>query len=398
MTFQVEKRAMDPSRRSESLGLSGIREIFEKAQRIKDVIRLEFGEPDFDTPDNIKQAAIRAISQGKTKYTSSSGLPELRVAISSKLESENGVRYEPSNEIVVGAGATSAIFAALFSTLDNGDEILVPNPGWATYVHAVKLSGASPVPYSLREENEYRFVKKEVQDLVTSRTKAILINSPSNPIGSIFDEKDIKNIADFAIENDLFVLSDEVYEKFLYEDAGRNDRHVSIASLPEMKDRTVTINAFSKTYAMTGWRIGYAAASKEIAGAISKVNAAANSCVSTIAQYAAIEALTGSQDSVPRMIEAFKKRRELLVRSLNEMDGVTCAMPRGAFYAFPNIRQKKVTSKELAMRIVEEGHVAVVPGSAFGSEGEGYIRMAYANSLENIEKAIDRISEIMRAV
>ncbi len=275
-----------------------------------------------------------AINQGKTKYTSSSGLPELRSAIAGKLAKENDIFYEASNEVVVTSGATAAIFNALFATLDNNDEILVPNPGWATYILAVNLAGAIPVPYLLREESRYGFIREEAQRLVTQRTKAILINSPSNPIGSIFTAKDMQSIREFALDNNLFVLSDEVYEKFLYRNNDSNNRHVTIASLPEMKERTVTINALSKTNAMTGWRTGYAAAGSKISSAMSRINAAANSCISTIGQYAAIEALTGPQDSVQEMISAFERRRELVVKALNEMDGVVCSMPKGAFYAF----------------------------------------------------------------
>lgn len=378
------------------LGLSGIREIFERAQKIPDAIRLEFGEPDFDTPENIKDAAIRAINNGKTKYTSSSGIPELRSAISSKLASENEVEYDPSKEVVVTAGATSALNLAFLSTVDIGDEILVPDPGWATYTHAVKIVGAVPVPYPLLESENYAFNRERVGRLATPKTKAILINTPSNPTGAILSRANLKEIAEFAIERDLHVFSDEVYEKFLYDDGALKREHVSIASFPEMKERTVTINAFSKTYAMTGWRLGYAAASEPISAAMSKINAAESSCVSTIGQYAALEALTGPQDSVGQMISAFAKRREVLVKGLNELPGFNCPMPHGAFYAFPNISGTgSQSSYSLAMRIVEKGHVAVVPGSSFGSQGESHLRLAYANSLENIEQALERIHKIL---
>jgi len=378
------------------LGLSGIREIFEKAQKIPDVIRLEFGEPDFDTPENIKSAAIRAINAGKTKYTSSAGLPELRSAISSKLGKENNVSYDPSKEVVVTAGATSAINLAFLSTVDVGDEILVPDPGWATYAHAVSLVGATPVPYAMHESTSYSFERESAETLITPKTKAILINTPCNPTGSILSRKNLSEIAEFAIVHNLFVFSDEVYEKFLYDDGGsvRNE-HVSIASLPEMKERTVTINAFSKTYAMTGWRLGYAAAPEPFSAAMTKINAAQSSCVSTIAQFAALEALTGPQDSVSRMITAFAKRREVLVQGLNEFSGFACPMPRGAFYAFPNVRGTGMNSYSLAMKIVEQAHVAVVPGSSFGSQGEGYLRLAYANSVENIQEALSRIHKVL---
>ena len=383
-----------PSDRSKTLGLSGIRVIFEKVSRMQDAIRLEFGEPDFDTPENIKLAAIRAIKNGKTKYSSSAGTTELREAVSAKFKRENKVEYVPSKEIVITAGATSGINLALLATLDVGDEILVPDPGWATYVHAVNIVGAKPVPYALRESSGYTIQKEDLEKLVTSKTKAILVNTPSNPIGSILSRKNLEEISNFATQHNLFVLSDEVYEKFLYRDGGQ-DEHVSIASLNGMRDRVVTINAFSKTYAMTGWRIGYVGASEPIASAMIKINAAANSCVSTINQFAGLEALNGSQDSVSRMISSFKDRRDVLVKGLNEFKGFKCPMPKGAFYAFPNIKGTGYTSEDLAMKIVDEAHVAVVPGTAFGKEGEGYLRLAYANSLENIREALTRMGKVL---
>ena len=384
------------SQRSSKLGLSGIREIFEKAQKIPDVIRLEFGEPDFDTPDNIKAAAIKAIQAGKTKYTSSAGMPELRNEISRKLQRENSIEYDPKTEVVVTAGATSAINLAFLSTVDEGQEILVPDPGWATYSHAVNLVGAVPVPYALTERNHYSFDRDAAESLISSRTRAILINTPSNPTGAILPRGNVEDIAEFAADHNLYVFSDEVYEKFLYQE-GRSTKneHVSIASLRGMKERTVTINALSKTYAMTGWRIGYAAAPAEIASAMSRINAAQSSCISTIAQYAALEALSGPQDSVSKMISAFAKRRELLVKGLNEFPGFKCPLPSGAFYAFPNIQGTGFRSYDLAMKIIDEAHVAVVPGSAFGKQGEGYIRIAYANSIDNIMQALERIRKVL---
>lgn len=387
---------MEASKRTQALGVSGIRQIFEKAQTIPDVIRLEFGEPDFDTPENIKQAAVRAIAQGLTKYTPSAGVMELRKAISEKLKRENSVYYDPSKEIVVTAGATAGLNVSLLATLDPGDEILVPNPGWATYVHAVQLIGASPIMYALKESSHYSFVREEVQGLVTEKTRAILINTPSNPIGSIFQRKQIESISEFAIENNLYVLSDEVYEKFLYPEQGSIEEHVSVASMPEMKERTVTFNSMSKTYAMTGWRIGYAASNPAVSSAMTKINSAASSCISTIAQYAALEALNGPQEAVKSMISTFRRRRDMMVRGLNEIEGLRCPMPRGAFYTFPNISLTGLNSFDLAMKILNEAHVATVPGSAFGSEGEGYLRIAYANSAENIERALARIAKVMK--
>jgi aminotransferase len=393
---EIRSRPGSSSTRSKRLGISGIRAIFEKAHSIPDVIRLEFGEPDFDTPKNIKDAALKAISSGKTKYTSGAGILELRRAISTKLEKENGIYYDPSKEIVVSAGATAGIYISLLATLDEGEEILVPNPGWATYAYSVSLSGAVPVPYALEANRGYSFERESVEPLVTNRTRAILINTPSNPMGSVFSRRELESVAEFAKDHDLLVLSDEVYEKFLYVDPMESDiHHLSIARLPEMKERTVTINSFSKTYAMTGWRVGYVASNEEIVDAITKINMASNSCISSIAQYAALEALSGSQESVTQMIKTYKNRRDLMIEKLNSINGFICPVPRGAFYAFPNIGRTGRKSFDLSMEILEKAHVATVPGSAFGSKGEGHIRLAYANSLENIEAALERISKIM---
>lgn len=396
MTVSEIKTSGLASKRSEKLGVSGIRLIFEKAQRVPDVIRLEFGEPDFDTPQNIKDAAIRAILAGKTKYTSSAGMPELRKAISKKLEQENRIFYDPAKEIIVSAGATSGINLSLLATVDEGDEVLVPNPGWATYVYGVTLVGARPVPYNLDPASGYSFRREIAETLVTKRTKAILINTPSNPMGTVCSKENLQEIAEFAQDHNLMALSDEVYEKFLYADSPGSDlRHTSIASLPEMKDRTLTINSFSKTYAMTGWRIGYVAANEQTVQALIKILTAANSCISTISQFAALEALNGPQDSIRQMIETYRKRRDLTVSRLNEIQGFSCPMPSGAFYAFPDISGTGLNSFDLAMKILDQAHVATVPGSAFGSLGENHLRIAYANSLENIELGLDKISKII---
>lgn len=368
--------------------------IFEKVAKMPDAIRLEFGEPDFDTPPNIKAAAIEAIKEGKTKYSSSAGIPELRNAIASKLKRDNNIEYEPMKEVIVTAGATAGINQALLSTVDVGDEVLIPNPGWATYVHAVNVTGAKPIMYPLREQTGYSVEVEYLKKLLTPKTKALLINTPSNPMGSILSRRNIEEIAEFAMENNIVVLSDEVYEKFLYEDNAGNE-HVSIASISGMKDRVVTINAFSKTYAMTGWRIGYVGAPEPIVAAMTKINAATSSCVSTVNQYAGLEALNGPQDSVSKMISAFSERRQALVKGLGQFIGFKCAMPSGAFYAFPSITGTGFSSEKLAMKIVDEAHVAVVPGSAFGTQGEGYLRLAYANSVENIQEALERMKRVL---
>jgi aspartate/methionine/tyrosine aminotransferase len=397
--LRTPSRTPSASRRSQKLGVSGIRLIFERAQSFSDVIRLEFGEPDFDTPQNIKDAAARAISTGKTKYTSGSGLMELRQAISAKFERENGIYYDPSTEVIVSSGATMGINLALLSTLDEGDEILVPNPGWATYAYAVKLVGATPILYDLEPATKYSFRRERVERLVTKKTRAILINSPSNPMGSVLSREDVKSVANFARDLDLYVLSDEVYEKFLYpEPSASNLEHVSIASLSEMKERVLTINSFSKTYAMTGWRVGYVGAPSELAQAMAKINTAATSCISSISQYAALEALEGPQDSVRKMVDTYRKRRDVTVKGLNEIPGFDSPVPRGAFYAFPRVSIDNLTSLDIALKILDKVHVATVPGSAFGSNGEGHLRIAYANSIENIRTGLERIATMVRGM
>lgn len=393
VTEQRSKQAI-PSVRSQSLGLSGIRKIFEKAQNIPNVIRLEIGEPDFQTPENIKEAGRRAINEGKTKYTPGAGMIELRKAIAEKFRKENNLHYEP-NEIIVASGATSSLNIAFLAAIDPGDEVLVPNPGWATYNYAVSIVGGIPVEYKLARQNDYAIRREDMEPLITSRTKAILVNSPSNPTGSIFTDEDKENIAALSIDHGLTVISDEVYEKFVYDFGPKGTIPPSIAAVPEMSERTIVVNSFSKTYAMTGWRVGYVAANKSIADSLSKVNTAVNSCVSQISQLAAIEALTGPQDSVRQMISEYKKRRSITVKKLNEIHGFDCVLPKGAFYAFPNIEETSMNSFDLAMKILESAHVATVPGSAFGSEGEGYLRISYANSTENIEVALERISDLL---
>lgn len=370
--------------------LSGIREIFEKAQTIPDVIRLEFGEPDFDTPAHIKNAAYEALTRGATKYTSSFGIAELRDAIAEKMLRENGVKCSRSN-VVVTAGATSALSLAVLAVLNPGNEILIPNPGWANYVPISRIGGATSVGYPLFEKDEFNVNIENVRKLITPKTKMILINSPSNPSGGVIPEQDQKAIGELAEKHDLLILSDEVYEKFIY----GGERHVSLASFPQFKDRVITINSFSKTYAMTGWRIGYAVAPAEIAEAMGRLNGSTNSCTATMTQYAALAALKGSQNCVTEMVDAFKRRRSVILDGLSEIKLLSCIPPKGAFYAFVNVSKTRMDSLSLSMKFLEHGHVATVPGSAFGTYGEGYIRIAYANSEENLKKALSRIKSTL---
>jgi aspartate/methionine/tyrosine aminotransferase len=382
------------SNKAQGLKLSGIREINELLQKIPDVIRLEFGEPDFDPPEHVKKAAIDAILQGKGKYVSSAGIPELRRAIVDKLKSENNINYDIS-EVVVTNGANGAIHYSLEAIVNEGEEVLIPDPGWANYEQAVKAIGAKPVFYPLYEEDNFEPRVDEIEKLITNKTKAIMINSPNNPTGAVYSRKTIEDIANLALQHNLFVHTDEVYEKFIYEEVSSENKHVSIASLnDEIKQKTLTINSLSKTYAMTGWRIGYVAGPQEIMSAIMKLISAEESCVNTISQYAAIAALRGPQDFTNRMIHAFSERRKFLIKGLSEVRGFKSFIPKGAFYLFVNVKELGMDSYSLAIKILKEAHVALVHGSAFGKNGEGYLRLSYAASIKDLEEAIKRLTNL----
>jgi aminotransferase len=382
------------SSRIKGIELSGIRVIFDLAARMPDVIRLEAGEPDFNTPRHICEAAERAMREGKTHYTSSRGMLELRKAIAEKARKENGIDADPEEEIVVTAGASCAVYLAIHTVIEEGDEVLIPDPTWPAYEACVKLAGGKPIPYSLTEERGFRFDIDEIQKLITKRTKMIIVTSPSNPTGGVIPLRDLKDLADVAIKHDLIVLSDEVYEKIIYD----GHTHHSIASLPEMKERCITVNSLSKTYAMTGWRLGYAIAPKDIASQMAKLNLFVNSCPSSISQEAGLAALTGPQDEVKRMVEEYARRRRIIVDGLKNIKGFRINPPMGAFYAFPNIQELNYSSWDFCMLLLKVGRVATVPGSAFGSRGEGYIRISYANSIENIKEALRRIEETVSRI
>ena len=378
------------AQRMSEIPLSGIREIFEKAQTISDVIRLEFGEPDFDTPAHIKDAAYEALNKGATKYTSSFGINQLRDAVAEKMVRENNVKSSRNN-VVIASGATSALSLAVLAVMNPDDEILIPNPGWANYVPISRIGGARSVGYPLFEKDDFNVNIDNVRKLITPKTKMILINSPSNPSGGVIQEDDLKSLGELAVKHDLLILSDEVYEKFVYD----GQKHFSLASLPQFSNRIITVNSFSKTYAMTGWRIGYAVAPEELAEAMGRLNGSTNSCTATMAQFAALAALKGSQNCVTEMVEEFKKRRNVIIDGLSEIRQLSCKPPKGAFYAFVNISKTHTDSLSLSMKFLDGGHVATVPGSAFGSFGEGFIRIAYANSEENLKIALSRIKMVL---
>jgi len=378
------------SRKTGMVEVSGIRRLFELASKMGDVINLGIGEPDFDTPENIKEAAKRALDEDFTHYTANVGIPELREAIAEKLRRENGIDVDPKSEIMVTSGATQALTMAIFAILNEGEELLIPSPTFVSYSAAALFAGGVPVEVETKEEENFKVNVEELERHVSDRTKAIVISTPNNPTGSILTRRNLEEIAGFAVEHDLIVISDEVYEKIIYEEP-----HFSIASLEGMKERTITVNAFSKTYAMTGWRLGYVAAPQPIIREMVKLQMYTAVCASSFSQKAAVEALKGPQDSVEKMRREYARRRELVYRRLSEMPKLSVLKPKGAFYIFPNIKATGMTSEEFSGYLLREARVATVPGRAFGKYGEGYIRISYAASYEKLEEAMDRIHEAL---
>ena len=370
---------------------SGIRKVNEKALAMErqgeKVLHFELGRPDFDTPEYIKKACMADLEKGDVFYTSNFGSMELRKAIAWKLKTQNHIDYRPE-EILVTVGLSEAVYEAMAALLDPGDEILVPNPGWLNYKNIPKTLGAVPIFYTLKEENEYQLDLDEIRSKITD--KALVLITPSNPTGGVLCERVLKELADIAIQHDLMVLSDEVYERLLYDDA----EHRSIAALPGMKERTVTLNRFSKAYSMTGWRLGYAAAPAAILEQMLKIHQYAIMCAPTTSQYAAVSALKNGDPDVAMMRESYNQRRRFLLHAFAEM-GIECFEPKGAFYTFPNIKRFGMTSEEFATRLLQEEKVAVVPGTAFGGCGEGFVRISYAYSLKNLKEALSRIERFI---
>jgi aspartate aminotransferase len=360
----------------------------------KDVVGFGVGEPDFDTPQNVKEVAINSIKQGFTKYTPAGGILELKEAIKTKLYRDNGLNYDVS-QIVVCVGAKHALFNAFQVLLDPEDEVIVPAPYWVSYIDQIRLTGAEPVIVSGSEENGFKITQDQLRKSITKKTKAIVINSPSNPTGAVYSKEELEPLAELVVENDLLAISDEIYEPFIYTDRG----HVPFASLgEEVKDHTLLIHGVSKSHSMTGWRIGYAAGPTEIIKQMANIQSHSTSNPTSFAQTGAIEALLGPDDSVKIMVREFTKRRDYLVNRLNSIPGVKCSLPNGAFYAFPNISASFGkesangiinNSNDFAQNLLKEANVALVPGSAFGAEG--FVRISYATSMENIKKGLDRI-------
>ncbi|MBO6206645.1 MAG: aminotransferase class I/II-fold pyridoxal phosphate-dependent enzyme [Lachnospiraceae bacterium] len=368
---------------------SGIRKFFDIASEMKDAISLGVGEPDFDTPWHIRDEGIYSLEQGRTFYTSNAGLKDLKVEIARYLKRRIGVEYDYNHEIMVTVGGSEGIDIALRAMIDPGDEVLIPQPSYVSYEPCAILTGAKPVIIELKAENEFRLTAQEVRDACTDKTKVLVLPFPNNPTGAIMERADLEAIAEVIEEKDLFVISDEIYSELSY----KGD-HVSITQLPGMKERTVLINGFSKAYAMTGWRLGYACAPEIILKQMLKIHQFAIMCAPTTSQYAAVEALRNGDEDVARMREAYNQRRRFLMDAFQRM-GLECFEPYGAFYVFPCIKEFGMTSEEFAMAFLEEEKVAVVPGTAFGDSGEGFLRISYAYSIDNLKVAIGRLEKFI---
>ncbi|MCM1215522.1 MAG: aminotransferase class I/II-fold pyridoxal phosphate-dependent enzyme [Lachnospiraceae bacterium] len=368
---------------------SGIRKFFDIVSEMKDAISLGVGEPDFDTPWHIREEGIYSLERGRTIYTSNSGLKELRQEICNYIKRKHGVTYDPMMEVLVTVGGSEAIDIGLRAMINPGEEVLIPQPSYVSYEPCAILAGGRPVIINLKEENEFRLTAEELEAAITDKTKMLILPFPNNPTGAIMERKDLEAIAEVVVKHDIFVMSDEIYGELTYK-----DKHVSIVELPGMKERTVLINGFSKAYAMTGWRLGYACGPKEILQQMTKIHQFAIMCAPTTSQYAAVEALKNGDDDVAEMRTAYNQRRRFLMNAFREM-GLECFEPYGAFYVFPCIKEFGMTSDEFATRFLEEEKVAVVPGTAFGDCGEGYLRISYAYSLEHLKVAIGRLEHFI---
>ena len=371
---------------------SGIRKFFDLVQEKKDVISLGVGEPDFDTPWHIRDEGIFSFEKGKTFYTSNAGLIDLRTEISNYLMRKYDISYDPKTEVLVTVGGSEAIDLGIRALINDGDEVIIPKPCYVSYEPCAILAGAKPVTIDLKEENKFRLTADELKKAITKKTKILVLAFPNNPTGAIMEENDLKEIAKVIIENDIFVMSDEIYAELTY-----GVKHHSIVEVDGMKERTIYIGGFSKAYAMTGWRLGYACAPKEILSQMTKIHQFAIMCAPTVSQYAAIEALKNGDSDIEMMKESYNQRRKFLINSFKEI-GIDCFEPQGAFYVFPCIKKYNMTSEEFAMRFLEDENVAVIPGTAFGNSGEGYLRISYAYSIDNLKIAIERLDRFVKSI
>jgi aspartate aminotransferase len=370
-------------------------EVLAKAKALekqgKSIVHLEIGEPDFDTPKNIKDAAAKALTAGYTHYTPSAGMLELRQAVAEYISKTRKLDVKPE-EVVITPGGKPVMFFGILALVNQGDEVLYPNPGFPVYESVIKFVGAKPVPIPLKEENEFSLDPEYVKKKITKKTKMIILNSPENPTGGVIPREQLKVIADCLEDrDDVFVLSDEIYSRIIYE-----DKPESISQFPGMKEKTIILDGFSKSYAMTGWRLGYGVMRKDLAAKMAQLMTNSNSCTNTFVQFAGIEALKGPQTEPEKMVAEFKKRREVIVDGLNSIKGITCKKPHGAFYVFPNITETGMNSRKLADHLLYNAGVAVLSGTSFGQYGEGYLRLSFANSVENIKKALDSIEKSLK--
>ncbi|MFH0778465.1 MAG: pyridoxal phosphate-dependent aminotransferase [Candidatus Eisenbacteria bacterium] len=384
------------AKRMKRLGTETAFEVLARAKQLEakgvDVVHLEIGEPDFDTPSNISDAAVTALRQGYTHYNPSPGLPEARKVVAEYVAKDRGMEVSAEN-VVITPGAKPILFFSALAILEEGDEAIYPNPGFPIYESVIRFFGAKPVPIRLREKNEFGLDIDELEEKISRKTRLLILNSPQNPTGGVLSGKQMEQIADLVRKRDLFVLSDEVYSKILYE-----GKHVSIASLPGMQEKTIILDGYSKTYATTGWRLGFGVMNETLARHVARLQTNCTSCTCSFIQRAGMAALTGPQAESQKMVAEFKKRRDIIVKGLNSIKGVSCLTPKGAFYVFPNVKNTGLKCDELASRLLNEMGVAVLSGTAFGKFGEGYLRLSYANSIENINKALARMKEFIEGL
>jgi len=392
---KVEKVSSILADRMSKLGTETAFEVLARARALEkqghEIVHLEIGEPDFDTPQNIKDAAIKALKAGYTHYTPSAGILELREAIAKHVSKSRGINVDP-DEVVVTTGGKPVMSFVILACVNPGDEVMYPNPGYPIYESMINFIGGKPIPIPLLEKNDFRLNPADITKKLTKKTKLIILNSPNNPTGGLLTKDDLKTIADSVMDKDnLMILSDEIYSRILYE-----GKHESIASLPGMKDKTVILDGFSKTYAMTGWRLGYGVMRKDLAKQIARLNTNFVSCANAVTQMAGIEALEGPQGEVTKMVAEFKKRRDVIVSGLNKISNLSCTKPKGAFYVFPNFKKIGMEGHKMRDFLLEKAGVASLPGVDFGKYGEGYVRFSYANSVENIKKALVKIEDALR--
>ena len=387
---------MNFASRMERLGTETAFEVMARAKALeaqgKDMIYLQIGEPDFPTPKNIIEAGVKALRDGQTHYSPAAGIMPLREAIVDDVEARRGVRPKVG-QVIVTPGAKPIMYFVIMACIDSGDEVIYPNPGFPIYESVINFVGGTPVALPLWEENDFRFNQDEFRSLVTDRTRMIIINSPHNPSGGVLTRGDIEVVAEVAREKNILVLTDEVYKNIIYD-----GEHVSIYSMPGMQEQTILLDGFSKTYAMTGWRLGFGVMREDLAKKVEQLMINSNSCTATFSQYAAVEALKGPTDEVDAMVETFRKRRDFIVAGLNEIPDVSCITPKGAFYVFPNVKKIKMSTQELEHYLLNEAGVAILSGTAFGKYGDGYLRFSYANSIENIGKALEKMKDALEKI